>query len=144
MRSRAISLVVWALLAVAGCDSGSGAGDVLFITQAEPDGDGGRVVMEALYEGSVVVRDGCIRLGDLAERHTVVWPPGFRLFALGEGMVLDSGGRQVGQLGSRFVLGGGEVPTLWESGPVEESMRLEALATCPGRYWLVGDVPPAP
>jgi len=141
MRSKALRLAVLACvaIAIAGCDSDGAGEDVLFLTQA-PLNDP-MVVMEALYEGTVIVEDGCIRLGEEPDRHTVIWPSGFRYLARGDGIVLDRDGHRIGSLGSNLSLGGGEVPTLWESGPVDDSMRQEALERCPGRYWLVGEIP---
>ena len=114
--------------------------DPLFLVQKPVEGE--RVVMEALYEGSVVEVDGCLRLGEEPDSHTVVWPPAFTLTTQdGERVVLDEEGRAVGRIGHFFRLGGGEVQTLWKNGPVDEAARTAALDRCPGRYWLVGDVP---
>lgn len=115
------------------------ADDPLFLVQKPVDGE--RTVMEALYEGSVVEVDGCLRLGDEPDSHTVVWPPAFSLSTKdGAQVVLDDNGRTIGRLGDFFRLGGGEVPMLWENGPVDEAARTAALDQCPGRYWLVGEV----
>ena len=112
---------------------------LLFLVQKPVEGE--RVVMEALYQGSVVERNDCLRLGDEPDGHTVVWPPGFSLVDMaGTPVVLDETGREIGQIGDFFRLGGGEVPTLWEDGFVEEPTRAEALRRCPGRYWIVGEV----
>ena len=108
---------------------------LLFLVQKPVEGE--RVVMEALYQGTVVEHDGCLRLGDEPDGHTVVWPPGFSLLGRTE---RNEAGRAIGQVGGFFRLGGGEVPTLWENGPVDETIRAAALDRCPGRYWLVGDV----
>lgn len=105
-----------------------GSGEVLFLTQGAP----ATFVMDALFEGRVVVDDaGCVRL-DGPDPATVVWPYRFTL----EGNTVHAAdGRIVGRLGGSFRLGGGEVPTLaggdWQS----------ALDRCPGRFWIVGDVP---
>ncbi|HMB90806.1 MAG TPA: hypothetical protein VKP65_08160 [Rhodothermales bacterium] len=113
--------------------------DPLFLVQKPVDGE--RMVMEALYEGSVVEVEGCLRLGDEPDSHTVVWPPAFSLSTQDDAqVVLDDEGHAVGRIGDFFRLGGGEVPTLWENGLVDEVARTAALDQCPGRYWLVGDV----
>ena len=113
--------------------------DLLFLVQKPVEGE--RVVMDALYQGSVVERDGCLRLGDEPDGHTVVWPPGFSLVRrVGGHEVRNEAGRAIGQVGGFFRLGGGEVPTLWEDGPVDDQTRTAALDRCPGRYWLVGEV----
>ena len=115
------------------------ADDLLFFVQKPVEGE--RVVMDALYQGSVIERDGCLRLGDEPDSHTVVWPPGFSLVrSAGDQVVLNEAGRSIGSIGGFFRLGGGEVTTLWEDGPVDDATRTAALDRCPGRYWLVGDV----
>ena len=97
--------------------------------------------MDALYQGSVVEIDGCFRLGGEPVGHTVVWPPGYALVErTGKYRVVDETGYEIGQIEESFRFGGGEVPTLWAEGPVDEAIRLAALRRCPGRYWLVGEV----
>lgn len=111
---------------------------ILFLVQeTKPES-----VMEALYEGRVVTDDeGCIRL-DFDVRHTVVWPFGFRLVERGdERIVRHEDGHDVGTLGGDFKLGGGEVPDLPERGVLPPVLRSAALERCPGRFWLVGEVP---
>ncbi|MDX1430360.1 MAG: hypothetical protein R3282_08735, partial [Rhodothermales bacterium] len=54
-------------------------------------------------------------------------------------MVMTDAGKIVGQIGGEFRLGGGEVETLWDGGPVTSPARQVALTTCPGRYWIVGE-----
>ena len=144
MRIREILLPASVLLLaalLAACDSDpEAAPDLLFLVKKPVEGE--RIVMDALYEGSVVESEGCLRFGDEPERHTVVWPPGFSLTNVdGSYVVLDERGRTVGQIGRFFRFGGGEVETLWEDGPVAETARVEALRRCPGRYWIVGEVP---
>ena len=111
--------------------------DVLFLTQSAAPS----AAMDALFEGRVD-RDaaGCLRL-DLDDRHTVIWPAGFTVAetAGGELRILDGDGREVGRVGERFRLGGGEVTTLHEGIPMTEADRRAALERCPGRYWIVGD-----
>ena len=113
-------------------------GGLLFLVQTEP----ATVVMEALYEGEVRRDDrGCIRLAT-EDRHTVVWPFGFKLGVRSDGPhVLDERGRDVGRIGGSFRLGGGEVPYLHDGIPLGSAHRAAAEARCPGRYWIVGAVP---
>ncbi|MBT8399179.1 MAG: hypothetical protein KJO98_01785 [Rhodothermia bacterium] len=119
-----------------GSDGVAGGAAVIFITQVEPQAD----VMQALYEGKVSRKGDCIVLSDSPEEHTVVWPHGFRLSGSASDVVLDDEGRLVGRIGDGFRLGGGEVPTLWEGGPVSEHSRRIALEECPGLYWIVGEI----
>lgn len=111
----------------------SGGDDVIFLVQrVEPT-----VVMEALFEGRVVPDSaGCLRLAG-PDPATVVWPYGARLDGL---TVRDAAGRTIGRIGGPFRLGGGEVPALHTGIPLSAAER-EAARRCPGRFWIVGDVP---
>ncbi len=138
MMKRLVALATLALT-VGGCDllgSGGADSDVLMLVQGAPQNS----VMQALYVGKVDRQGECLRLASPVEGHTVVWPHGFSLGGPARDTILDDGGRTVGRIGDSFRLGGGEVPTLWENGPVSEPVRREALKRCPGRYWLVGEV----
>jgi len=113
-------------------------GGLLFLAQTEP----ATVVMEALWDG-VVERDerGCLRLAT-EDRHTVIWPFGFTLGVRSDGpYVRDERGRDIGRLGGSFRFGGGEVPELHGGIPLHPTARAAAVSRCPGRYWIVGDVP---
>jgi hypothetical protein len=55
--------------------------------------------------------------------------------------VRDAAGREIGQVGGSFRLGGGEVQSLHEGIGVSAADRQRAATHCPGRYWVVGDVP---
>ncbi len=126
-------------LALGGCGlvgSGGSESDVLMLVQSAAQD----AVMQALYVGKVVQQGECLRLERPVEGHTVVWPHGFSLGGRRRDFVMDDRGRPVGRIGESFRLGGGEVPTLWEGGPVSESDRRHALSRCPGRYWLVGEI----
>lgn len=110
--------------------------DVVFLTQnVEPE-----AVMDALFEGDVVLDDvGCLRL-DAPDRHTVVWPVGFSLEVDGDDLtVRDAEGRTVGSIGGTFRLGGGEVERLHEGIAMAPSDKTKAEERCPGRYWIVGE-----
>lgn len=138
-----------ALLLLGGCSSSGDGGpsaplpsvlldETVFLAQSEaPD-----AVMEALFEGRVARDDdGCLRL-DTPDAHTVVWPFGFSLTADdGELVVRDAGGDAVGAIGSRFRLGGGEVAALHDGIALAPEDRDRAESLCPGRYWIVGEVP---
>lgn len=139
--SRSALIVLAFLLAACSTElfSTSSADDVLFLVHKPVEH---RSVMEALYQGTVVEIDGCLRFGDEPAGHTVVWPPGFSLNRkAGRLVVRDENGQSVGVIDGSFIFGGGEVPTLWEGGPLTEADRAAALSQCPGRYWIVGEFP---
>ena len=105
---------------------------LFFAMASQPDAH-----MDALVEGTIAAdNSGCLRL-DTGDRHTVVWPHGFRLQADDDKTVVVSNtGAVVGQLGERFRLGGGEVTQL-QVGLLSSADRVTALSRCPGRYWIV-------
>jgi hypothetical protein len=100
-------------------------------------------VMEALYEGTVSMdAEGCLRLDLEPDRHTVVWPFGSTAVTrAGRLVILDQENVEIGRVGGFFALGGGEVPPA--AGPLLLSPESRALAEarCPGRFWIVGDIP---
>jgi hypothetical protein len=109
-------------------------GDVLFLVQHETP----LAVMDALHTGRVAADgSGCLRI-DGATPTTVVWPKGF---ALDGRTVRDERGRSIGRLGGGFRLGGGEVPLLHDGIPLSTEARAAAEERCPGRFWIVGDIP---
>lgn len=142
MRCQSRVLPAVSLLAMAACAAsptgGADADDVIFLTASAP----ATVHMQALYEGNVVAdAAGCLRLAD-ASGHTVVWPHAFELRQRnGAATVVAPGGREIGEVGGAFRFGGGEVPTLHEGVAVSDAQRELALQRCPGRYWIVGEIP---
>jgi hypothetical protein len=114
------------------------AGTPLFITQNVAP----VVVMEALFDGRIIVDDaGCIRQ-DSGDRPTVVWPKSYTLDRIdNELRVLNAVGREIGRIGGRFRLGGGEVPQLHEGSHLSSADRHRATTRCPGIFWITGDVP---
>lgn len=144
-RRRMAAVAALAALALGGCTSsppeGTASlldvpahGEVLFLTQnAVPDG-----FMEALFVGRVIAdAAGCLRL-DGPDPATVVWP--FRFILDPRGRVLDSLGTEIGRIGGSFRLGGGEV-TLHAGIAMSEAVKQVAEARCPGRFWIVGEIP---
>ncbi len=97
--------------------------------------------MDALFQGTVVVDDaGCIRLGSDGGS-TVVWPHGSRLQSNGAVVrVIAADGREIGRLGGEFRFGGGHVPDLHEGIAVADADRQHAQASCPGDFWITGDI----
>ena len=112
--------------------------EVIFLAQTVPS----TVVMEALFQGRIFVDSaGCVRL-DSPDQHTVVWPHGFVLQERGDELwVRAPGGRDIGRLGASFRFGGGEVPALHAGIALASDGRQRAAESCPGRFWIVGDVP---
>jgi len=107
---------------------------VLFMTQNVVQD----FVMDALFQGPVIVDDdGCLRLED-PERPTVVWPWGFTAqITDAEISIRDQEGTEVGQVGESFALGGGIVPELLDSLGFSQEDRDLATNACPGSYWIV-------
>lgn len=112
--------------------------EIVFLVQSEDP----TATMEALFEGRVVAdQRGCLRLAT-ADQHTVVWPKGFAVERRnGELWVLSPAGREVGRVGGTFGLEGGEVPFLHGGVPMASADRARANESCPGRFWIVGEIP---
>lgn len=112
---------------------------IVFIRQNETP----TAVMEALFEGRVIAdAAGCLRF-DSPDPATVVWPKDFTMVRSGsEMLVRDPVGREIGRVGGTFRLGGGEVSSL-QGAAMSAADRQRADTRCPGRYWIVGDVPQA-
>lgn len=112
---------------------------IVFIRQNETP----TAVMEALFQGRVIAdAAGCLRF-DSPDPATVVWPKDFTMVRSGsEMLVRDPAGREIGRVGGTFRRGGGEVSSL-EGAAMSAADRQRAGTHCPGRYWIVGDVPQA-
>ena len=112
---------------------------IVFVRQNETP----TAVMEALFEGRVIAdAAGCLRF-DSPDPATVVWPKGFTMVRSGnEMLVRGPAGRAIGRVGGTFRLGGGEVSSL-EGAAMSAADQQRAATHCPGRYWIVGDVPQA-
>lgn len=135
LASPMVVLAACAALTSTGVDDG----EVLFLTETVP----ATMHMQALYEGNVIAdAAGCLRLTGMGLQHTVVWPFGFELRRrMGVATVVDPAGRVIGEIGGAFALGGGEIPTLHDGIPLSDAQRALARDRCPGRYWIVGEVP---
>jgi hypothetical protein len=99
-------------------------------------------VMEALYQGRVLKDErGCLRLQQ-PDDATVVWPFGFTLeVRKGQEWVLDATGKDVGKISGTFRFGGGEVPFLHEGLGFTAAANAQIQAKCPGRFWIVAEIP---
>lgn len=114
-------------------------GDIKILTQSVVPAES----MEALYQGIVFAdSQGCIRLESEAYDVTVVWPKDFRAATISEGTaVLNAAGEVVVLLGESVALGGGEVEVLHEELGFTAADRTLAESRCPGRFWIVGQIP---
>ena len=106
----------------------------LFLTQATVPTE----TMQALFVGRIVIDSaGCVR-ADAVDNATIVWPKGF---SLADGRVQDATGRPIGTIGGEFRLGGGEIDVLPMNIAGDAALRARVLELCPGKFFLVGDVP---
>jgi hypothetical protein len=136
-----LTFTVMAVLALAGCRADVQApadGDIVFLTQSVVP----NAVMDALFNGSVLIDgNGCIR-GESPDNLTIIWPNGFTLDRHGDAArIRDTTGRDVGGIPGPFRLGGGIAQTLHEGIALTDADRKRALERCPGQYWIAGDVP---
>jgi hypothetical protein len=142
---RALCGIVGVLIAT-GCSGGDegeplsarrGDGVIFLVQNVRPN-----AVMDALFEGRVAADDnGCLRLQG-PDPATVVWPYRATLDTVdGQQRVRAEGGRIIGTIGGTFRLGGGEVQTLAAGNGISAADAERARSTCPGKYWIVGDVP---
>ncbi len=102
----------------------------------------------ALLTGKLVKIDGCLRViadtpSGLGTSYLLVWPPEQHRVAIENDTIriidLWEGGEKevVWRIGQTVRLGGGEVTS---SENLDERVRQNLPANCPGPYWIVGDV----
>lgn len=113
----------------------SGRTSVYFLSERENDAPD----MAALFEGTLTLEDGCLRLQNgTDEGYAAIWPFGFSFQVEGDEVtVLGREGESVARVGERILVGGGEMPgvTAEEIAPyVEQPVR------CTGTYWSVASV----
>lgn len=111
---------------------------VVFLAQNQP----ATVHMQALYEG-LVTRDaeGCLRLRGHEGRAgaTVIWPYGTKLQGRGaELLVISPSGREIGRIGGKFTMGGGNSSD--RAASLTEADRALARQRCPGEFWIAGEI----
>ena len=77
--------------------------------------------MEALYRGTLLVRDRCVLIGSPVDYSIPIWRKGFTtsLDESGRLVVLDSDGEVVAVEGETFEMGGGYVAEFGPQGRVE-------------------------
>lgn len=89
--------------------------------------------MLALFEGTLTLEDGCLRLQDGTEEgYAAVWPSGFSFRAEGDEVtIVDSEGELVARVGERLLVGGGELPGVRAA---ELAPYVEQPVRCAGTY----------
>jgi hypothetical protein len=95
-------------------------------------------LMTALTIGKLVVKDGCLRIGEGGSSHLILWQPDY-FVNNNNGVieVLDRNGQVVARVGEEIRMGGGEVPLTPE---LERQLRAPLPKECPGPYWLMGQL----
>jgi hypothetical protein len=94
--------------------------------------------MTALAIGKLVVKDGCLRIGEGDSSYLILWQPDY-FVNNDDGVieVLDRNGQVVARVGEEIRMGGGEVPLTVE---LERQLREPLPKECPGPYWLMGQL----
>ena len=101
--------------------------------QVREDGD----VMDALFEGELVLEGRCIRgTSPIGSDYLFVWPQRVNLSVDGENIRFSDDEGVLFSIGDDISIGGGEVPLYHLQTLVEQPIPSECL----GPYWLVGDV----
>jgi hypothetical protein len=96
--------------------SPSGGQELFFATSP----GGNSVVMEALYQGPLLVRESCVLIGSHGDYTVPVWPDGFTAERDGSGrLVVRDGERVVATEGENFKMGGGYVAEFRPADKVE-------------------------
>ncbi len=90
---------------------------------------------DALLEGVLEVRSGCVSISVREGVWLALWPEGYAArLADGQLEVADGDGQLVGREGEQIRVGGGEAPSeRWASGLI----GMEIPERCSGMYWIV-------
>jgi hypothetical protein len=155
-RSLAPVLGIALLLVACGGSPGAGTDPNLFFPT---EGDPGEVSMDALFQGPLVVRDGCVLAGESGTLTLPIWREGFTASRDGEGNVVveDPDGDPVAVEGEVFEMGGGYIaefeprnkvdPMDAQLQQVEDTTGITIPQRCLGPdvygVWWVGDVQPS-
>ncbi len=103
-----------------------------------------QALMAALRQGTLIVRDGCLRVIGMGSDYLILWPAEAVVQADGAGFRVVAGdGRTIARVGEMIALGGGELASRRELG-TQERGRLSATppAGCPGPFWLAHFIEP--
>jgi antitoxin component of RelBE/YafQ-DinJ toxin-antitoxin module len=96
--------------------------------------------MSALIEGTLVVKDGCLRVvnGEGDSGHLVIWQTDYFVNNnAGVIEILDRDGDVVARVGETIRMGGGEISMTDE---LKRQLREPLSKQCAGPYWLMGDI----
>ncbi len=106
----------------------------LLVTADGPSGD------QALLEGDLVVRRGCVGVGDGDAISFVLWPAGSHLIKVGNDVwIAGTDGRLVAPIGGRVRMGGASMFLRGAERAVPAGIPV-SCATGGERYWLAGEV----
>jgi hypothetical protein len=108
--------------------------DLVFVTVPV-----GNATMQALFRGPLVVRDGCVLIGEAPDLSVPLWPEGFTAARddAGRVVVRDADGGTVATEGATFEMGGGYVAEFEPRGLVEPTQdQLRDL-----EQWLGNPIP---
>jgi len=107
----------------------------------QPPTVGERVNMLAGGNIELVLDEGRLRIGS-ADGDLIIWPPGFSLTTEDDGVqILNEAGKIVAHVGEKVRMGGGHVSSLRHTG---DYVLRNLPPSCPGPYWVVGNVPTGP
>jgi hypothetical protein len=103
-----------------------------------------QAMMAALLQGTLILRDGCLRVIVAGNDHLILWPAEAVVLADGATFRIVAGdGRTIARVGEPIMLGGGELPSRRDLA-TQERARLRATppADCPGPFWLANFTEP--
>jgi hypothetical protein len=105
------------LVSCGGDAAGSSEAGLFFPTHPEEQ----TAAMEALYQGPLAVREGCVLLGRPGDYSVAIWPKGFTADRDGTGQLIvrDERGEAVAIEGETFEMGGGYVAEFRPESKVE-------------------------
>jgi hypothetical protein len=105
---------------------------IVFPRQYPPEGL--REELTALLIGTLVEKDGCLRVVESGYSHLIIWPYDHTVTTAADGtlQIHDGSGAVVAQVGDTVRLSGGEVPSAVRHTPITIPDR------CEGPYWLAG------
>lgn len=94
--------------------------------------------MQALYEGELVLTEGCLRIqgSEGGESYVAVWPFEFDYRTQGDRVeILDGEDGVVVRVGDQVRVSGGEIGT--PSPELFNEVVVTGTYGCPGKYWIV-------
>jgi hypothetical protein len=154
-RRSVVGFIVLVSLAVVACGDGSAARDSALFFPTTPEEQGG-ASMTTSFQGPIVVKDGCVLVGQAGEYSLPLWWSGFTAEpgTSGRIVVRDADGAVVAIEGDAFEMGGGYTAEFYpgEDPPDEQITRVEEWlgyqipdrCLTPDVYgiWVVGETEP--